>query len=104
MTMAMTEHQRDLTYKIAILVGATTAVCTLMMEQISGLPEAISLPLTAALFPGLLGGMVFAGNAHAFSLGGSAAVNFAVYFGLTWSVSFVAARRRRTPPETDAHS
>src|SRR5579863_10718306 len=103
-TMAMTRHQRDLTHIIGIVLGGATAVCTLMMEQISGCPEAIALPLTIVLAPGLIGGMALSGNVHAFSLWGSAAVNFVVYFGLTWCVSFILSRWRRTRPRPDAQS
>lgn len=51
--------------------------------------------ITAFLFPGLLASAAVAGNAHAFSLWVAAAMNGALYFGLSWAVCKVWIKIRR---------
>ena len=58
-------------------------------------PSTGAAVITALLFPGLLASAAVAGNAHAFSLWVAAAMNGALYFGLSWAVCKVWANIRR---------
>ena len=75
---------------IALAVGIIAAALTLSLytplmgsEPLMGSAGRV---LSTVLFPGILGSVAVAGNAHAFSLGMGAAINFVFYFGIAWVI------------------
>jgi hypothetical protein len=69
---------------IALAVGIIAAALTLSLY--SALMGSAGRVLPTVLFPGILGSAAVAGNAHAFSLGIGAAINFVLYLGITWVI------------------
>jgi hypothetical protein len=67
----------------AFAFGALTFGLTLSI-YVAAFPSTGAAVITAFLFPGLLASAAVAGNAHAFSLWVAAAMNGALYFGLSW--------------------
>jgi len=70
---------------IALAVGIIAAALTLSLYT-TPLMGSAGRVLSTVLFPGILGSAAVAGNAHAFSLGMGAAINFVLYFGITWVI------------------
>ena len=70
----------------ALTVGITAALLTLSLYTV-GSPSLgkAGQALAGVAFPGLLGSMAIAGNAHAFSLWVAAAFNGIFYCCLTWA-------------------
>ena len=83
----------------ALTVGVVAALLTLGLENLwfaSHLGAAGGL-LTGVLFPGLLGSMAIARNAHAFSLWIAAAFNGILYCCVIWAAfSLASAIGRRS--------
>lgn len=69
---------------IALAVGIIAAALTFSLY--TPLMGSAGRVLSAVLFPGILGSVAVTGNAHAFSLGMGAAINFVLYFGITWVI------------------
>lgn len=78
---------------VALGVGMVTALLSISLAHSASLffGNAGSI-ITALLFPGILGSIAFAGNAHAFSLWIAAGINFIFYFVLVWIICGVSRR------------
>jgi len=74
---------------IGLAVGIIAAALTLSLY--TPLMGNACQVLSAVLFPGILGSVAVAGNAHAFNLGIGAAINLVIYFGITWVICKVVA-------------
>ena len=70
----------------ALTVGIIAALLTLSLYTV-GSPSLgkAGQALAGVVFPGMLGSMAIAENAHAFSLWVAAAFNGSLYCGLTWA-------------------
>ena len=69
---------------IALAVGIIAAALTLALY--TPLMGSASRVLAAVLFPGILGSLAVAGNAHAFSMGWARQLTLELYFGITWVI------------------
>jgi hypothetical protein len=69
---------------ISLAVGIIAAALTLALY--TPLMGSAGRVLSAGLFPGILGSVALAGNAHAFRMGKGAAISFILYFGITWVI------------------
>ncbi len=79
----------------ALLGGLTFAVGPISWGSQNPLIDAMRVVLMVLLLPGLIGGMAFAGNVHAFSLLPGAIINGLFHFGLCWFLIRVRARFKR---------
>jgi hypothetical protein len=76
----------------ALLGGLTFAVGPISSGMQNPLMYPMQVALMVLLLPGLVGAMVFAGNAHAFSLLPGAILNGLFHFGLGWLLLRIRAR------------
>jgi hypothetical protein len=83
---------------------------TLMLEQLSNLPEnpvlgifqrILQRILIMMLLPGMIAAMAFSQNVHAWHLSVAAIANGLLYFGLGWLALRTIARRNRKQSDTD---
>lgn len=79
----------------ALLGGLTFAIGPISWGSQNPSIDAMRVILMVLLLPGLIGGMAFAGNVHAFSLLPGAIINGLFHFGLCWLLIRMRARFKR---------
>jgi hypothetical protein len=87
-------NERLLWYRIvALAAGTVVALLTISLYSLGPTFFGDSgFVFSAIVFPGVIGSMAVAGNAHAFSLWIAAGINFILYILVVWLISIILRR------------